>query len=389
MHVRAVCILSVLLLTGCSRLAVLKEIGPDFPGISKHLSVSRPLHVLIVHGMGRHQPSYADALLAALTHHVGLRNQGCRSVLDPIRHPDPLYRQIRYGTVMRCDYRGRGGQRVDAFVLTWAPLTAPLKERYLSYDRTDKTITEDRLRVNAAIKESLIDESLADAILYVGSFRDHMQYPIQQALCVMMRGHSIQEGVCTLPDSFAGATGFEQIVVVASSLGSTMVFQTIEALHAQTHALTPDRSKDSFARAAEKFAADTATIFMLANQLPLLRLGDVHAPVVSALPPSVERFVTLRHEERSRNRSALRESLQIVAFSDPNDLLSYAIPQSFIDELPGGLQDKVLLTNVILSVAEVGAFKSLADPLEAHTGYDRNPTVLKFISCGTRTQATC
>jgi len=250
-------------------------------------------------------------------------------------------------------------------------------------------MTADRLPVNAAIKQSLIDESLSDAILYLGPFREQMQYPIQQALCVMMRGHMIQDGVCALPDSFAGATGFDQIVVIASSLGSTMVFHTIEALQEQSHGLTPERSKGPFARAAEKFAADTATIFMLANQLPLLHLGDMEAPAVAALPPSVERFVMLRHEERRRSRAAIRQSLQIVAFTDPNDLLSYAIPQSFIDELPEGLQDKVLLTNVMLSVAEVGAFKSVADPITAHTGYLTHPSVLKFLSCGTRTQATC
>src|SRR5579885_1863977 len=200
----AALLLISLIVGGCSRLAVLKEVGPDFPGISKHLSASRPLHILIVHGMGRHEPSYADALLAALTHHVGLEKQGCRSVLDPIKHPDPRYRAVRYGTVMRCEYRGRAGQRVSAFVLTWSSLTTPLKERYLGYDWMEKAMTADRLPVNAAIKQSLIDESLSDAILYLGPFREQMQYPIQQALCVMMRGHMIQDGECALPDSFAG-----------------------------------------------------------------------------------------------------------------------------------------------------------------------------------------
>ncbi|MER3424674.1 MAG: hypothetical protein C4293_17080, partial [Nitrospiraceae bacterium] len=115
----------------------------------------------------------------------------------------------------------------------------------------------------------------------------------------------------------------------------------------------------------------------------------LQAPVASELHPSVETFIMLRHEERRKRQAPIRESLQVVVFSDPNDLLSFPIPESFVDELPQALQNKVLFTNVMLSIADVGIFKNLADPITAHAAYETNPTVIKSMSCGTRTQATC
>lgn len=372
---------------GCINRSVYRETGPDFPGISKRMSPSRPLKILVVHGAGTHNEQYADILLQKISDRVGLQRQRCRVELNPIRHPDP--KGVNYGSVNRCDYHGRQGQRVSFYILTWSPLTTVIKGKYLGYDWMDKQLTDDRLSVNAELKEHLIDKRLSDLVLYVGRFREQMQYSVQQAICLMMQEHEVQDNVCTLPKSFLGETDIEQFMVIASDLGSTMVFQTVEALHKQTHELTPAAMKDQFARAAEKFAADTTTIFMLANPLPLLRLGDLQAPVASELHPSVETFIMLRHEERRRRQAPIRESLQVVVFNDPNDPLSFPIPESFVDELPQALQDKVLFTNVMLTTADVGMFKHLADPVAAHTSYAINPVIIKLMSCGTRTQVTC
>ncbi|WP_447979481.1 hypothetical protein [Candidatus Nitrospira bockiana] len=381
-----VCILCTM--AACADVRV-REMGPDFAGVSKHLSSGRPLKILVVHGVGLHEPSYADPWIHRMSDTIGLREQACQAELNPIRHPDPVYSGLRFGSLARCDYRGRRGEPVSLYILTWSPLTAGLKEKYLGYDWTDRQFVSDRSPTNAAIKEHLIDKALSDVMLYLGPFRDQMQYPIQQALCMMMREHAVQDGACTLPESFLGETGFDRFMIVTSSLGGLMVFQTVEALSTHTHALTSPPLRERFARAAEKFAADTSTVFMLGNQLPLLRLGDVGEPSSGGLPPSVETFVTLRYEERRKVKAVVRESLQIVSFSDPNDLLSYPIPESFIDELPLAMRDKLLLTNVMVRVVEPGVMKKFADPLQAHTGYAAHPTVIQLMTCGSRTQATC
>ncbi|MER3424675.1 MAG: hypothetical protein C4293_17085, partial [Nitrospiraceae bacterium] len=239
---------------GCVNRNVYRETGPDFPGISKRMSPNRPLKILVVHGAGTHNEKYADLLLQKIAEQVDLQRQGCQIDLDPIRHPDPKFQGVNYGSVNRCDYRGRRGQRVSFYILTWSPITTVIKGKYLGYDWMDKQFIDDRLSINAELKEHLIDKRLSDVVLYVGQFREQMQYSVQQAMCLMMREHEVQDNVCILPKSFLGETDIEQFMVIASGLGRTMVFQTVEALHKHTHEMTPVSVKEQFARAAEKFA---------------------------------------------------------------------------------------------------------------------------------------
>jgi hypothetical protein len=73
----------------------------------------------------------------------------------------------------------------------------------------------------------------------------------------------------------------------------------------------------------------------------------------------------------------------VVAFSDPNDILSYTIPQSFTSEF----MDSRLCattTNVVVSVARPISFAvtSMASPQVAHTAYDNDARVLALMTEG-------
>jgi hypothetical protein len=372
-------------INGCTHQKILKEMGADFPGISKRMSPGRPLQILMVHGFLAPDAAYAEPLLQKLITSLGVRSQGCRPELNPIRHAD--YPGLDYGSVSRCRLSGLQGQQIQLYILAWAGLTSPLKEQALGYDWKDRSLVEDRLPMNQAMKEQLIDKSLSDALLYAGQFRAHMQYAVQQAMCVMMREHRIQDNVCTLADAFLGETNFEQIVVVAQGLGGTMVFETIEALHRQTHQLTDLRLKSQFARAADRFAADTASVFLLADQGPLLNVVDRSPLLPSRSHSTLENVIRLRYEQRRKN--FIPEALQIVAFYDPNDILGYPIPESILEELPEELRSQALFSTVMLTVSDSWVFGSLADPINAHNGYAHSPTILRFITCGSRTQASC
>jgi hypothetical protein len=85
---------------------------------------------------------------------------------------------------------------------------------------------------------------------------------------------------------------------------------------------------------------------------------------------------------RDSGERMFRET-RLVAFSDPNDLFSYAIPPRFLDE---HIDSRICptLTNIILNVAEVvnvfgGEF---ANPVSAHTGYDNDPRVIGLLTKG-------
>jgi hypothetical protein len=83
-------------------------------------------------------------------------------------------------------------------------------------------------------------------------------------------------------------------------------------------------------------------------------------------------------------RSRLFSETSIVAFSDPNDILSYAIPQDFTEQF---LDSRLCIniTNININVASVfDAFGigKIANPMEAHVGYSRDDRVVALIANG-------
>jgi hypothetical protein len=121
------------------------------------------------------------------------------------------------------------------------------------------------------------------------------------------------------------------------------------------------------------------TIYMLANQLPLLQVGQPQPEITGKIAeycfPSGSHF----HER-------LAGKARIVAFSDPNDILSYPIPHNYADEyIDSRLCPDVV--NVDINVAEIaGAFGvDFANPLEAHGGYLEDDRTVKIIADGLQT----
>jgi hypothetical protein len=80
----------------------------------------------------------------------------------------------------------------------------------------------------------------------------------------------------------------------------------------------------------------------------------------------------------------------IIAFSDPNDLLSYSIQPDFVSKY---LDSRLCIdvTNININVAKVyDAFGlgKLANPMEAHIGYDTDDRVIALIAKGIGNEKT-
>lgn len=116
---------------------------------------------------------------------------------------------------------------------------------------------------------------------------------------------------------------------------------------------------------------------MLANQLPILQIGH---PL-----PKVHNQINSYCSSNGKNyQNRIFKGVNIVAFSDPNDILSYAIPQEFVDTyIDSRICPKV--TNVSVNVApEISAFGvGIVNPVSAHTDYDNSPKVINLITHGT------
>jgi hypothetical protein len=116
---------------------------------------------------------------------------------------------------------------------------------------------------------------------------------------------------------------------------------------------------------------------MLANQLPLLQSGLEPASIRDAVPAYCS-------PDGAHYPDRLFKETQLIAFSDPNDLLSYPIPDAFVREhVDSRLCPKqVNVTINIAPVTNVLGFGEFANPLSAHVDYDNDERVIGLITRG-------
>lgn len=273
-----------------------------------------------------------------------------------------------------------GGVPVRFSALVWSPLTTPLK-RQLAYDMTgeptDCSVAGDckpkRAKLNGQFKDGLLDDCLADVLIYQGISRKAIRDKMVEAITQVVEQSDAQ----------AHAEGTEPgaLVLVAASLGSKMSF---DALAEMVNRSSPGRHKS----AGETAVRRLGLIFMEANQLPILGLADQEIELAPARPltappvpeDSLQRVLRLKSGPQFKAISLT--GLTLVAFTDPNDLLSYRLQPSRY-AVPGVAVADVLVSNATTY------FGLLERPDIAHTGYGANPAVTSLISCGRPKSALC
>jgi hypothetical protein len=146
-----------------------------------------------------------------------------------------------------------------------------------------------------------------------------------------------------------------------------------------------EKSDDKTAvdRVANSLAA-TRMMYMVANQLPLLDAAGT--ATVGALWDALPRPPATRSNTRNvfdlfsrarRTAAPTIEPMTVVAFSDPNDLLSYRIVPGHLD---GNLKD-FRIVNVMVS-NDTTYFDFIERPDTAHCGYTWNPHVFGMLAKG-------
>jgi len=312
------------------------------------------MHIVVVHGIGDHAIGYSEPLADALAAQLKLASQNDSTTNDLINTNG-----ITVTNFLR-EYSFRDGQRTIVFhEVTWTPTTTNIKVDAFA---KDLTLNRHRVLVNRSLKTTLMDESLPDAVLYMNpGFRPRMQAPILDT--IKRVGNT------------AGTN--DVIVLIASSLGSKMIFDS--AIESETNAHV------------ERFIERTTDIIMLANQLPLLHLGsgtDVGNP---SQPPDTAARKYLRSSKRLKTSRMARRGppanrheavIHVVAATDPNDLLSY--PLTAADVVPDDNNSgdvKVTVSNIYAHNAWSILFL-FENPEAAHDNYDQNSWLIKKLVRG-------
>ena len=363
----------LLCVAACSmpyRPAQFMEPGASFPGLT-HFITQAPGHqvdVLLVHGMCTHDASWATETVQQLSSALN-----ANLPRTPAAAAKALPGEIEI--IPAVVPAGDGAIRFQSLI--WSPLTTPLKQQ-LCYDQTVKSpicqgtppYAPQRAGINARVKDPLMDDCLPDALIYQGEARGQIQQRMRDAL---MR-------------ATAGSAPDAPLVVISESLGSKILFDTLSSMLDERGA-TPDAKRA--ADAAQQTLDRLAYLVMAANQIPILGLADQGLPQdVGRRALSQDSLQRVLERRRARGAGAQDAAppalagLTLVAFTDPNDLLSYTLQKEKY-ERPG-----VAVHNVLVSNARTwfGAFEN---PIDAHVRYLANPDVGRLITCGEPRSPLC
>ncbi|WP_024297424.1 hypothetical protein [Methylomicrobium lacus] len=352
--------------------------GKPFAGLLPHLNNSQgKMKVLMVHGVGDHLPGYATQFLEKLAQKLDLTAQSAHPKNITLTSRADASKNLGNLRIHRLLSKDRKNELLF-YELTWSKITAAQKE-VLAYDNSGEYSFR-RAEINDLLKKFSNDTG-PDPIIYLGESREDILVSFAQAFCWMARN-----GWDSLPDDVQQSCSFNDVelaqnvrtdeyAVISHSLGSRITIDGMQRIASLIN------ERDVGFREALK--NKEIPIYMMSNQLPMLQLGrklpDVANQKHAYCDASGEKF-----QER------LLTKTPIIAFSDPNDLLSYAIPHGFVEKY---LDSRLCIdvTNININVATIfDAFGlgKLANPLDAHVGYDTDDRVITLIAKGIGNQKT-
>lgn len=384
-------------LVGCAtpfRSPVFDPPEASFPGLAQ-IAADEPngaLDLFLVHGMCHHDAEWATSWLQVMASALGTTAE-----LDAFPAAQPAAEIKVYRATMKLK---KGLIRAHAVV--WSGLTKPLKDQ-LCYDQTNKsrscllpssypktTYPYPRAKLNALLKDDLLNDCFSDAVIYQGAARLGIVRQMQAAL-LESRAASVkttQRGAMSIASaSLANDSG---LVVLSSSLGSKLVFDAILELTK----LNGDNEA-----AGVRLRDSTRQVFMAANQIPLLSLGDQDIGGLSpaalderssrpgVFPPDPldtlmrQRGLptkTMRMPSELSTESQPKPAVKVVALTDPNDLLSYALRGYYAQR---GTSPAYEVVDVIVSNAST-LIGLIENPYTAHTGYLETQPAARSIVCG-------
>lgn len=338
--------------------------------------------LMIVHGVGSHHPGYSGRTVANLTGELGL------DVVSPqIKSVDLLDPNVpgeSIGTLTAQRFTDDAGEReLVVYELTWSRISDRARAN-LRFDGS-QIHTRHRAPLNQ-LGKTFVNDVLVDPLVYVGVGRDKILSAVRQGMCWAYStdwdGFPEAPVPCRQGDpQYGSRLPMDRFFFVTHSLGSRIVLDALETSAEGIYARMDSGADTSLFLA--NLRDHTVTVFMLANQLPLLQAGFAPVPVTGQIAdycmpdgPLYQRRIVTR--------------TRVIAFSDPNDLLSYPIPDDFVQY---GIDSRLCPTvvNMSLNIARVSrvlARDGFANPLTAHTGYNDDTRVIGLMTGGLGREAT-
>ncbi len=349
--------------------------GEAFSGLQgQTIQHNGKVKVLMVHGVGDHKPGYSTEFYEKLAKELDLSVTS--KTHKDIQLSSAEFPEKALGNLRIKRYLNKAKSKEFLFYeLTWSDITAKEKE-VLAYDNSGEYSFR-RAKVNDLMKRFSNDTG-PDPIIYLGESRENILASFVESFCWMTAGNwadlpTDTKAVCKASD--ISSINNDQYAFVSHSLGSRI---TIDGMQRITEDLGKGKvGHTEHEKVKNALRNKTIPIYMMSNQLPMLQLGR-------KLPEVSGQHSEYCTEQGAKFAERMFTKTPIIAFSDPNDLLSYAIPPRFVDKY---LDSRLCIdvTNININVAyvyDIFGVGKVANPMDAHIGYDTDDRVVALIAKG-------
>jgi hypothetical protein len=351
-----------------------------FKGINASLDKAKgATKVIMVHGVGHHLPGYSTILIESLMRQLEM--PAMTLPLKDLTLSDPEDPSKDLGNLRLFRLLNKDKTRELLFYeLTWSSISE-VEKKILAYDNSG-LVTFRRAEFNAKLKK-FSNDAIADPMIYLGEKQKTIQKSVAQSYCRMMShgwddfpADSHEPCMLTAPHLYENAEK-DDFIFISHSLGSRITIDALQRIAGLVNNKKFQEQYPTLEKLHHAMQDKKITIFMLSNQLPLLQLGR-------KLPEIVNKEEDYCRPDGIHYQERLANQTHIVAFSDPNDFLSYTIPVGYEKKY---LDSRMCteISNISLNIAyvvDVFGFNEFASPLEAHVGYDHDERVISLLAHG-------
>lgn len=359
--------------------------GPALSGIEQSLlsqtNSNKTTKVLVVHGISRHIPGYSthfkDQLVNALGLDVASQNyKEIKIQYDLFRNKRGESETIGILRITRHQNTERTRELLF-YELTWSQISEAARQN-LEFDNSTE-YSYRRAAVNQSLKE-FFNHAVPDLMVYRGTGKEKINKSVAQAVCWTFSGDwddlpSEEKSYCDIREPAISKHMLEDdYFFVTHSLGSRITLDTLAytAEFSKKFGANDLQAKPFFDALKQK----EFQVYMLSNQLPLLQLGQ-------NVPASTGDFDNYCIPGGQYYDHRIFKKINMVAFSDPNDILSYPVPPNYSDK---HVDSRLCanISNVSINVARVkDAFGvSFANPLDAHSNYWGDERIINIVKEG-------
>jgi len=168
-----------------------------------------------------------------------------------------------------------------------------------------------------------------------------------------------------------------EYIVISHSLGSFLIFAALHLNGDDKSSNTLDGSNAERQHVFDYLLAHLSQAYFFANQIPLLELAKLGSQEQSKRFLDLTNWAKQRRSNVPTNWPSCEPLAQIVAWSDPNDLLTWYLGKDF-QKWQTDDTDGVSVVNRKVKNA-VHWFWMIEGPTSAHDNYDKNRVVIRSL----------